>query len=60
MAEIFRVLFPFIDQIVAFRRIMLAQRWGKVNHHFPYVVAVMNSNNALLRSKLFNPIKHMF
>ena len=42
---------------------MLGLWWGaatsKLNHHFPYVVAVMTSNNALLRSKLFNPVKHL-
>lgn len=32
---------------------------SKLNHHFPYVVAVMTSNNALLRSRVFNPIKHL-
>jgi hypothetical protein len=55
--------FPFIDQIAAFKIIMLGLWWGaatsKLNHHFPYVVSVMTSNNALLRSKLFNPIKHL-
>ena len=55
--------FPFADQVSAFKIIMLALWWGaatsKLNHHFPYVVAVMTSNNALLRSKLFNPIKRL-
>ena len=55
--------FPFTDQIAAFKIIMLCLWWGaatsKLNHHFPYVVAVMTSNNALLRSRLFNPVKHM-
>jgi hypothetical protein len=41
---------------------MLGLWWGaatsKLNHHFPYVVSVMTSNNALLRSKLFNWLKH--
>jgi hypothetical protein len=54
--------FPFTDQIAAFKIIMLALWWGaatsKLNHHFPYVVSVMTSNNALLRSKLFNWFKH--
>ena len=54
--------FPFTDQIAAFKIIMLALWWGaatsKLNHHFPYVVAVMTSNNALLRSKVFNWFKH--
>jgi len=55
--------FGFIDQIAAFKIIMLGLWWGaatsKLNHHFPYVVAVMTSNNALLRSKLFTWFKHM-
>jgi hypothetical protein len=55
--------FPFTDQISAFKIIMLCLWWGaatsKLNHHFPYVVAVMTSNNALLRSRLFNPLKHL-
>lgn len=55
--------FPFTDQIAAFKIIMLGLWWGaatsKLNHHFPYVVSVMTSNNALLRSKLFNPLKHL-
>jgi hypothetical protein len=55
--------FPFIDQIAAFKIIMLGLWWGaatsKLNHHFPYVVSVMTSNNALLRSKVFKPLKHM-
>src|SRR6201993_1246174 len=53
--------FPFTDQIAAFKIIMLGLWWGaatsKLNHHFPYVVSVMTSNNALLRSKLFNWLK---
>lgn len=53
--------FPYIDQMAAFKIIMLGLWWGaatsKLNHHFPYVVAVMTSNNALLRSKLFNGLK---
>jgi hypothetical protein len=54
--------FPFTDQIAAFKLIMVALWWGaatsKLNHHFPYVVSVMTSNNALLRSKVCNPLKH--
>src|ERR1700724_1415001 len=54
--------FPFTDQIAAYKIIMLGLWWGaatsKLNHHFPYVVSVMTSNNALLRSRLFNPLKH--
>ena len=53
--------FPFTDQIAAFKIIMLALWWGaatsKLNHHFPYVVAVMTSNNALLRSRAFNLVQ---
>ncbi len=55
--------FPFTDQIAAFKIIMLALWWGaatsKLNHHFPYVVAVMTSNNALLRSRAFNWFKRL-
>ncbi|HZC52345.1 MAG TPA: DUF3556 domain-containing protein [Mycobacterium sp.] len=55
--------FPFTDQIAAFKIIMLCLWWGaatsKLNHHFPYVVSVMTSNNALLRSRLFNKVKHL-
>jgi Transmembrane protein of unknown function (DUF3556) len=61
--KLFVFFFPFTDQIAAFKIIMLCLWWGaatsKLNHHFPYVVAVMTSNNALLRPKLFNRIKHM-
>ncbi|OBF18147.1 hypothetical protein A5725_20890 [Mycobacterium kubicae] len=60
--KLFVFFFPFTDQIAAFKIIMLFLWWGaatsKLNHHFPYVVSVMTSNNALLRSRLFNPIKH--
>ncbi|PQP21941.1 DUF3556 domain-containing protein [Rhodococcus opacus] len=46
--------FPFVDMMVGFKLIMLALWWGaatsKLNHHFPYVVAVMMSNSPLLRS----------
>ncbi|EFD17187.1 conserved hypothetical protein [Mycobacterium tuberculosis CPHL_A] len=61
--KLFVFFFPFTDQIAAFKIIMLCLWWGaatsKLNHHFPYVVAVMTSNNALLRSRVFNPIKHL-
>ncbi len=61
--KLFVFFFPFTDQIAAFKLIMLCLWWGaatsKLNHHFPYVVSVMTSNNALLRPKLFNPIKRM-
>lgn len=44
--------FPFIDQIAAYKLILLALWWwaatSKLNHHFPYVVAVMMSNNPVL------------
>lgn len=60
--KLFVFFFPFTDQIAAFKIIMLLLWWGaatsKLNHHFPYVVSVMTSNNALLRPKLFLPIKH--
>jgi hypothetical protein len=60
--KLFVFFFPFIDQIAAYKIIMLCLWWGaatsKLNHHFPYVVSVMTSNNALLRGKLFNPLKH--
>jgi Transmembrane protein of unknown function (DUF3556) len=61
--KLFVFFFPFTDQIADFKIIMLCLWWGaatsKVNHHFPYVVAVMTSNNALLCSRLFNPFKHL-
>lgn len=45
-------LFPFIDMIIAFKLIMIAVWWGaassKLNHHFPFVVAVMISNSPLV------------
>lgn len=44
--------FPFVDQMAAFKIILLALWWGaatsKLNHHFPYVMAVMMSNNPVL------------
>ncbi|OCB23361.1 DUF3556 domain-containing protein [Mycobacterium intracellulare] len=61
--KLFVFFFPFTDQIAAFKLIMLCLWWGaavsKLNHHFPYVVAVMTSNNALLRSRVFTPLKHL-
>ena len=61
--KLFVFFFPFTDQVAAYKLIMLCLWWGaatsKLNHHFPYVVSVMTSNNALLRSRLFNPIKHL-
>lgn len=60
--KLFVFFFPFTDQIAAYKIIMLCLWWGaatsKLNHHFPYVVSVMTSNNALLRGRIFNPIKH--
>jgi hypothetical protein len=60
--KLFVFFFPFVDQIAAFKIIMLGLWWGaatsKLNHHFPYVVAVMTSNNALLRPKMFRWFKH--
>lgn len=48
-------LFPFVDMIIALKLIMIAVWWGaassKLNHHFPFVVAVMLSNGPLIRSK---------
>jgi hypothetical protein len=59
--KLFVFFFPFTDQIAAYKIIMLCLWWGaatsKLNHHFPYVVSVMTSNNALLRSRLFNWLK---
>jgi hypothetical protein len=59
--KLFVFFFPFMDQIAAFKIIMLALWWGaatsKLNHHFPHVVAAMTSNNALLRPKVFNWFK---
>lgn len=55
--------FPYLDQMAAFKLILLGLWWGaatsKLNHHFPYVVAVMTCNNALLRSKMFTGLKHL-
>ncbi|ORV49833.1 hypothetical protein AWC02_05965 [Mycolicibacter engbaekii] len=55
--------FPYVDQMAAFKLILLGLWWGaatsKLNHHFPYVVAVMTSNNALLRAKIFTRVKHL-
>lgn len=55
--------FPYVEQMAAFKLILLGLWWGaatsKLNHHFPYVVAVMTSNNALLRSKIFTGVKHL-
>lgn len=61
--KLFVFFFPFTDQVAAFKIIMLALWWGaatsKLNHHFPYVVSAMTSNNALLRGRMFNWFKHM-
>lgn len=60
--KLFVFFVPFADEVAAFKIIMLALWWGaatsKLNHHFPYVVAVMTSNNALLRSTAFRWFKH--
>ncbi|OBI27013.1 DUF3556 domain-containing protein [Mycolicibacter sinensis] len=56
-------LFPYVDQMAAFKIILLGLWWGaatsKLNHHFPYVVAVMMSNNAPLRPRIFTLFKHL-
>lgn len=56
-------LFPYVDQMAAFKIILLGLWWGaatsKLNHHFPYVMAVMMSNNALLRPRIFTRFKHL-
>lgn len=61
--KLFVFFVPFADEVAAFKIIMLALWWGaatsKLNHHFPYVVAVMTSNNALLRGKAFAWVKHL-
>jgi hypothetical protein len=48
-------LLPGVEMIVAAKLVMLALWWGaatsKLNRHFPYVVAVMMSNNPLLRGR---------
>ncbi|MGI5401059.1 DUF3556 domain-containing protein [Streptomyces sp. CA-135486] len=47
--------FPFTDMIIGLKLVMLALWWGaatsKLNHHFPYVCAIMISNSPLQRSK---------
>ena len=61
--KLFVFFFPFTDQIAAFKIIMLCcgggRRLPSSTTTFPYVVAVMTSNNALLRSRLFTPVKHL-
>lgn len=56
-------LFPYVDQMAAFKIVLLGLWWGaatsKLNHHFPYVVAVMMSNNALLRPRIFTRFKQL-
>ncbi|MGV9673915.1 DUF3556 domain-containing protein [Nocardia sp. NPDC003482] len=48
------LMLPGADGLVGAKLVMLAIWWGaavsKFNHHFPYVVAVMMSNNPILRS----------
>ncbi|KAA1395222.1 DUF3556 domain-containing protein [Aeromicrobium ginsengisoli] len=52
---LFLFFFPYVDMVVGFKLVMLALWWGaatsKLNHHFPYVVAVMMSNSPLIRSE---------
>jgi hypothetical protein len=52
---LFVFFFPFTDQIAGYKLILLGLWWGaatsKLNHHFPYVVAVMMSNSPVLRLK---------
>ena len=59
---LFVFFFPLVDQIAGYKLILLALWWGaatsKLNHHFPYVVAVMMSNSPLLRGRMFNWFKH--
>ncbi len=47
--------FPYTDMMIGFQLVMLALWWGaatsKLNHHFPYVVAVMMSNSPFVRSR---------
>lgn len=53
--------FGFSDQIAGIKIILLALWWGaaitKLNHHSPYVVAVIMSNSPQLRGKAFNWFK---
>ncbi|MCW2795361.1 DUF3556 domain-containing protein [Nocardioides sp.] len=48
-------LLTSVDMVVAAKLIMVVIWWGaatsKLNRHFPFVVAVMMSNNPLIRSK---------
>lgn len=52
---LFLFFFPYVDMVVGFKLVLLALWWGaatsKLNHHFPYVVAVMMSNSPFMRSK---------
>lgn len=51
--KLFLFFLPFVDMMVGFQLVMLALWWGaatsKINHHFPYVIAIMESNS------IFNP-----
>lgn len=51
--SLFIFFFAFDDQLIGFQLVMLALWWGaatsKLNHHFPYVVAVMMSNAPFMR-----------
>ncbi|MGI6870625.1 DUF3556 domain-containing protein [Amycolatopsis sp. 3B14] len=58
--SLFIFFFAYGDQLIGFKLVMLALWWGaatsKLNHHFPYVVAVMMSNAPLIR---FRAIKRL-
>lgn len=49
--KLFLFFLPFVDMMAGFQLVMLALWWGaatsKLNHHFPYVIAVMESNSPL-------------
>ncbi len=51
--SLFILFFAFDDQLIGFQLVMLALWWGaatsKLNHRFPYVVAVMMSNAPFMR-----------
>lgn len=53
---LFLFFFPYIDMMIGFKLVMLALWWGaatsKLNHHFPYVVAVMMSNSPFMPKKV--------
>ncbi|QKV90642.1 DUF3556 domain-containing protein [Streptomyces sp. NA02950] len=49
--------FPVTDMLIGLKLVMLGLWWGaatsKLNHHFPFVCAIMLSNSPLQRSKWF-------